>query len=158
MGIALDCVPVLFLSSVTCRRLPLIRSSSCALPASIAQGAASIGMARLSAEYGADMPLDDILLRLSASCHFASDRTGKPGCHGVYLPDLEHPTRDPDLPPQWPRKGRQRLRVIPGGRPTKKRVCILMVYRKGEMTKGDIDRRWPHQVVLRAEHLGAANT
>ena len=76
-------------------------------------------LARLSAEYGPDMALDDILLRLSASCHFASDRTGKPGCHGVYLPDREHPTRDPDLPPQWPRKGRLQLRIISGGRPTK---------------------------------------
>jgi hypothetical protein len=29
--------------------------------------------------------------------------------------------------------------------------CVV-VYRKGELSKGTIDREWPHQVALRADH------
>jgi hypothetical protein len=32
-----------------------------------------------------------------------------------------------------------------------------MVYRKGELHKGRIDREWPHQVALRADAASGAN-
>ena len=32
-----------------------------------------------------------------------------------------------------------------------------MVYRKGEVSKGTIDRNWPHQVALPAARCGGAN-
>ena len=32
-----------------------------------------------------------------------------------------------------------------------------MVYRKGELSKGTIDRKWPHQVALPAAHCSGAN-
>lgn len=32
-----------------------------------------------------------------------------------------------------------------------------MVYRKGELHKGTIDRDWPHQVALRADVVSGAN-
>jgi hypothetical protein len=32
-----------------------------------------------------------------------------------------------------------------------------VVYRKGELNKGTIDRDWPHQVALPAAHCGGAN-
>jgi hypothetical protein len=32
-----------------------------------------------------------------------------------------------------------------------------MVYRKGELHKGQIDREWPHQVALRADLVSGAN-
>ena len=32
-----------------------------------------------------------------------------------------------------------------------------MVYRKGELSKGTIDRNWPHQVALPAARCGGAN-
>ena len=32
-----------------------------------------------------------------------------------------------------------------------------MVYRKGELSKGMIDRQWPHQVALRGDHCAGHN-
>lgn len=32
-----------------------------------------------------------------------------------------------------------------------------MVYRKGELSKGTIDREWPHQVALQADKATGAN-
>jgi hypothetical protein len=32
-----------------------------------------------------------------------------------------------------------------------------VVYRKGELSKGMIDRGWPHQVALRADYCAGAN-
>jgi hypothetical protein len=32
-----------------------------------------------------------------------------------------------------------------------------MIYRKGELSKGTIDRDWPHQVALPAARCGGAN-
>jgi hypothetical protein len=32
-----------------------------------------------------------------------------------------------------------------------------MVYRKGELHKGQIDRNWPYQVALRADRVSGAN-
>jgi hypothetical protein len=32
-----------------------------------------------------------------------------------------------------------------------------MVYRKGELSKGTVDRNWPHQVALPASRCGGSN-
>jgi hypothetical protein len=32
-----------------------------------------------------------------------------------------------------------------------------VAYRKGELSKGTIDREWPHQVTLRADHCAGHN-
>ena len=32
-----------------------------------------------------------------------------------------------------------------------------MVYRKGELSKGTVDRQWPHQVALRADFVAGRN-
>ena len=34
--------------------------------------------------------------------------------------------------------------------------CVV-VYRKGELSKGTIDREWPHQVALRADRCAGHN-
>ena len=44
---------------------------------------------RLIAIHGRDASFDELLSCLSADCTRASDRTGRSGCHGAYLPDLE---------------------------------------------------------------------
>lgn len=43
----------------------------------------------LTAAYGATYDLADVLAHLSRDCRAASERTGKSGCKGPYLPDLE---------------------------------------------------------------------
>jgi hypothetical protein len=44
---------------------------------------------RLVAAYGRDTTFDQLLSSLSADCTRASDRTGRLGCRGAYLPDLQ---------------------------------------------------------------------
>jgi hypothetical protein len=36
-------------------------------------------------------------------------------------------------------------------------VGVAVVYRKGELSKGTIDREWPHQVALRADRCTGPN-
>ena len=43
----------------------------------------------LIAIYGRDTTFEDLLTRLSADCALSSNRRGRPGCYGAYLPDLE---------------------------------------------------------------------
>jgi hypothetical protein len=43
---------------------------------------------RLIAAYGSDTTFEQLLTSLSADCTRASDRTGRLGCRGPYLPDL----------------------------------------------------------------------
>jgi hypothetical protein len=60
----------------------------------------SYRLARLSAAFGADATLDDVLMKLSADCSLAANRSNRPGCRRVYYPDLEPPCRPPDFPPE----------------------------------------------------------
>ena len=43
---------------------------------------------RLIAAHGRDTTFEQLLTNLSADCTRASDRTGRPGCRGPFLPDL----------------------------------------------------------------------
>jgi hypothetical protein len=58
----------------------------------------SYRLARLAERFGADATLDDVLMKLSADCGLAVNRSNHPGCRRVYLPDLETPRRQPDVP------------------------------------------------------------
>jgi hypothetical protein len=58
----------------------------------------SYRLARLAERFGADASLDDVLMQLSADCGLAANRSNHPGCRRVYLPDLETPRRQPDVP------------------------------------------------------------
>jgi hypothetical protein len=64
-------------------------------------------LARLAVKYGAEILLDDLLLRLSADCPWRDEPRGT--CQ-VRFADLP-PQRPPDLPPVM-----RRLRVVQGGR------------------------------------------
>jgi hypothetical protein len=46
---------------------------------------------RLIEIYGGDATYEQVLTALSADCTRASDRTGRSGCRGAYLPDIERP-------------------------------------------------------------------
>jgi hypothetical protein len=48
--------------------------------------------------YGAAYPLTDLLAHLSRDCRAAQERTGKAGCKGPYLPDLDHADETRNLP------------------------------------------------------------
>jgi hypothetical protein len=74
----------------------------------------SYRLARLAARYGADLTLDALLIKLTADCHLASNRTGRPGCLAAYFPDFEIPQCPSD-------ERRQPLRVIAGGKPTQEK-------------------------------------
>jgi hypothetical protein len=50
----------------------------------------------LIAAYGAGYRLADLLAHLSGDCRAAVERTGKLGCTGPYLPDLDGQRRSPD--------------------------------------------------------------
>jgi hypothetical protein len=69
--------------------------------------AGSYRLARLAVKYGAEILLDDLLLRLSSDCPWRDDPRGT--CQ-VRFADLP-PQRPPDLPPVM-----RRLRVVQGGR------------------------------------------
>lgn len=64
-------------------------------------------LARLAVKFGAEILLDDLLVRLSADSPWRDDSRGS-RC-GVYFADLP-PRRPPDIPV------RRRMRVISGGR------------------------------------------
>jgi hypothetical protein len=53
------------------------------------------------------------------------------------------------LPPLLPQRRVERGRRPPRG--------IVVVYRKGELSKGTMDRQWPHQVALPAWRCTGAN-
>jgi hypothetical protein len=48
---------------------------------------------RLIATCGSDATFEQLLTSLSADCTRASDRTGRLGCRGPYLPDLANRRR-----------------------------------------------------------------
>ena len=56
----------------------------------------SYRLARLAERYGADTTLEDLLIKVTADCNLASNRTGRPGCRAAYFPDLDR--SQPDLP------------------------------------------------------------
>src|SRR5262245_9992485 len=51
----------------------------------------SYRLARLAERYGADTTLEAFLIRITADCYLASNRTGRPGCRAAYFPDLDWP-------------------------------------------------------------------
>lgn len=69
----------------------------------------SYRLARLAERFGADTTLEALLIRVTADCYLASNRTGRPGCRAAYFPDLDWPQRPPDRP-------HEPLRVIAGGK------------------------------------------
>ena len=56
----------------------------------------SYRLARLAERYGADTTLEDLLIKVTADCNLASNRTGRPGCRAAYFPDTR--PVEPDLP------------------------------------------------------------
>jgi len=64
-------------------------------------------LARLAVKYGAEILLNDLLVRLSADCPWRDDPRGS-GC-GARFADLP-PRRPPDMPVA------RRLRVVAGGK------------------------------------------
>src|SRR3712207_6156555 len=73
-------------------------------------------LARLAAKFGAEMPLDEVLFRLSFDCPWREGperRQGNqyvPKCHARFV-DLEGAPRPPDLPPAM-----MGLRIVQGGK------------------------------------------
>src|SRR5262249_58184322 len=63
---------------------------------------------------------------------------------------LDTKSRRMQLPPY---RVVSRRRVSAGGDQLRSRV----VYRKGELSKGTMDRQWPHQVALPASHCSGHN-
>ena len=70
--------------------------------------AGSYRLARLAVKYGAEILLDDLLVRLSADCPWRDDPRGTCGARFTDLP----PRRPPDLP-----LAPMRFRVMRGGKP-----------------------------------------
>ena len=71
-------------------------------------------LARLAEKFGANIGLDDLLLKLTADCAGAGRSARHPYrriCKARFI-DLDGPRRPPDLPPAM-----MPLRVIEGGRP-----------------------------------------
>jgi hypothetical protein len=62
-------------------------------------------LARLAAKFGSEIPLDDLLVRLSSDCPWRDEPRGSCGARFADLP----PRRPPDMPAQ-------RMRVIGGGK------------------------------------------
>lgn len=62
-------------------------------------------LARLAVKFGAGIPLDDLLIRLSADCPWRDEPRGSCGARFADLP----PRRPPDMPAA-------RMRVISGGK------------------------------------------
>jgi hypothetical protein len=58
----------------------------------------SYRLARLAERYGADTTLEELLIKVTADCNLASNRTGRPGCRAAYFPDLDR--SQPDFPPE----------------------------------------------------------
>lgn len=69
-------------------------------------------LARLAAKYSSEMPMTDLLVRLSYDCPWhgeARNQASNEQCE-AYFPDIERRT-PPDLPP-----GLMRLRLVKGSR------------------------------------------
>jgi hypothetical protein len=64
------------------------------LPCDTCKRAGSYRLARLAVKYGAEILLDDLLVRLSADCPWRDDRRGSCGARFADMP----PRRPPDLP------------------------------------------------------------
>jgi hypothetical protein len=64
-------------------------------------------LARLAVKYGAEMLLDDLLVRLSSDCPWHDDPRGRCAVRFTDMP----PRRPPDLPPAV-----IKLRLVKGGR------------------------------------------
>jgi hypothetical protein len=62
-------------------------------------------LARLAVKYGAEILLDDLIVRLSADCPWRDEPRGSCGAQFSDLP----PRRPPDMP-------RPKMRIIAGGR------------------------------------------
>jgi hypothetical protein len=69
--------------------------------------AGSYRLVRLAVKYGAEILLDDLLVRLSADCPWRDDPRGACGARFTDLP----PRRPPDLPAAL-----MRFRVVKGGK------------------------------------------
>jgi hypothetical protein len=72
--------------------------------------AGSYRLARLAVKFGAEILLDDLLVRLSADCPWRDDPRGTCGVRFTDMP----PRRPPDLPAAL-----MRFRVVKGGKSTK---------------------------------------
>ena len=69
----------------------------------------SYRLARLAAKYGAEIPLDELLIRLIADCELLRARHPyRGGCRARFV-DLDPPMRPPDLPAVT-------MRLVKGGR------------------------------------------
>ena len=71
------------------------------------QRTGSFRLARLAAKYGAEIRMDELLLRLTADCPAQADGRccrhpyrAKSGCLARFV-DLDGPTRPPDAPPAF---------------------------------------------------------
>jgi hypothetical protein len=69
--------------------------------------AGSYRLARLAVKFGAEILLDDLIVRLSSDCPWRDDPRGS-GC-GARFSDLLPPRRPPDMPARG-------MRVIVGGK------------------------------------------
>jgi hypothetical protein len=69
--------------------------------------AGSYRLARLAVKFGAEILLDDLLVRLSADCPWRDEPRGTCGARFADLP----PRRPPDLPPAM-----LRFRIVNGGK------------------------------------------
>jgi hypothetical protein len=76
----------------------------------ICKRAGGYRLARLAVKFGADIDIDELVVRISADCPYRDARRRKDNC-GAYLCDLKGPPRPPDLPPAM-----IKLRVVSGGR------------------------------------------
>lgn len=71
----------------------------------------SYRLARLAAKFGAEMPLNEVMARITVDCPWREERRARArGCK-AFFPDLTGPPRPPDLPP-----GLAPLRLIKGGK------------------------------------------
>jgi hypothetical protein len=77
------------------------------LPCDACKSAGSYRLARLAVKYGAEILLDDLLVRLSADCPWRDDPRGTCGARFTDLP----PRRPPDFPAAM-----VRLRLVKGGK------------------------------------------
>ena len=73
----------------------------------VCKRAGAYRLARLAVKYGAEILLDDLIVRLSGDCPWRDDPRGACGAHFADMP----PRRPPDLPPTL-----MRLRVVKGGK------------------------------------------
>jgi hypothetical protein len=73
----------------------------------VCKRAGAYRLARLAVKFGAEILLDDLLVRLSADCPWRDDARGPCGARFTDIP----PQRPPDLP-----AGLMRFRVVRGGK------------------------------------------